>query len=132
MNNKRFIASIIEIILGIILIILGCLQVVDSYWTGMGTASVTVGVLQLIRQIRYKADKEYKENVDVAVKDERNRFLAMKAWSWAGYVYVLLCAVATIVLKIAGYDVLMRLTSGSICIILLLYWISYWMLRKKY
>lgn len=132
MNNKRFIASITEIILGIILIVLGSLQVVDSYWTGMGTALVTVGVVQLIRQLRYKTDKAYKENVDVAVKDERNRFLAMKAWSWAGYAYVLLCAVASIVLKIAGYEDLMFFCGYSVCLIVLTYWISYLILKKKY
>lgn len=132
MNNKRLFSSIIEILLGIILVVLGCLQMIDSYWTGMGTAFLTVGVLQLIRQIRYNTDKEYKENVDVAVKDERNRFLSMKAWSWAGYIFVLLCAVASIALKIAGYDDLMKISSGSVCVILILYWISYWILKKKY
>lgn len=132
MNNKRFIASIMEIVLGIVLIVCGNLRVVDSYWTGMGTALIVVGVLQLIRQIRYKTDEKYKEDVDVASKDERNRFLSMKAWSWAGYIFVLLCAVATIALKIAGYDDLMMISSGSICVILILYWISYWILRKKY
>ena len=132
MNNRRFISNIIELVIGSALIIFGSINVIDSFWTGMGAALIIVSILQLIRQIRYKTDKKYKEDVDVASKDERNRFISTKAWSWAGYIFVIICAVATIVLKIAGQEELMMLTSGSICVLLILYWISYWILRRKY
>lgn len=132
MNKKRFISSIIEIVLGLGLTVAGYLQVIDTFWSGMGTALIVVGAIYLIRQIRYHANENYKEAYDTAVKDERNRFLAMKAWSWAGYLFVLLAAVATIALKIVGLEDLMMVTSSSVCVILLLYWISYWILKMKY
>lgn len=132
MNNRRFISSIIELVIGSALIIFGSVKAIDSFWTGMGASLIIVSILQLIRQIRYKADKKYKEDVDVVSKDERNRFISTKAWSWAGYIFVIICAVATIVLKIAGQDALMMLTSGSICVLIALYWISYWILNRKY
>ena len=132
MNNKRYIASVVEILLGIGLIIAGQMQVIDSFWFGMGTSLVFVGAIFLIRQIRYKTNANYKEAYDTNTKDERNRFLAMKAWSWAGYLFVIIAAVATIALKIAGFEELMMVTSGSVCLIILLYWVAYWILRKKY
>ncbi len=132
MNNKRFISSILEVLMGIALLVCGLLKIIDEFWSGMGTAFIAVGVMQLIRQIRYKTNEKYKEDMDISVNDERNRFLSMKAWSWTGYLFVLICAAATIILKIAGYEDLMMLTSGSICLLLLLYWSCYLILRRKY
>ena len=132
MNNKRFISSIVEILLGIGLIIAGQMQTIDAFWVGMGTALIFVGGIYLIRQICYKTNAAYKEAYDTSAKDERNRFLAMKAWSWAGYLFVVIAAIATIALKIAGFYDLMMVTSSSVGLIVLLYWIAYWILRKKY
>ena len=106
-------------------------------WTGLIMAGImvaliVVGALQIIRLIRYRTNVDYKEQTDTAASDERNRFLGMKAWSWAGYLYVFLAAVATIVFKVMGEETLMFAASGSMCAILVLYWVSYLILRKKY
>ena len=130
--NKRLIAFIVEIVVGAILLILAALNVLDEYWSGMGTALIIVAIVQLIRIIRYKTNTQYRESVDVEVNDERNRYISMKAWSWAGYIFVMISAVASIVLKVLGQDQYMKIASGSICLILVLYWVSYYILRKKY
>ena len=128
----RWILSILYIAIGVTLIVCDCLQLVDEFWSGMGTAFVVIGVLQMIRLIRYKTNAIYKENTDTAVNDERNRFIGMKAWSWAGYLFVFIAAVATIVFKLIGQETLMFAASGSVCLIITIYWISYLILRKKY
>ena len=130
--NKRFIASIIEIVVGLGLLLLRFFDVIDDFWSGMGTALIVVGVLQLIRHIRYKTNETYKAAVDVELNDERNKFLSMKAWSWAGYLFVMIAAVAAIVLKICGLDEYVFFASGSVCLIIILYWVSYMIVRKKY
>lgn len=130
--NKRFIASIIEIAVGLGLLLLRFFDVIDDFWSGMGTALIVVGVLQLIRHIRYKTNETYKAAVDVELNDERNKFLSMKAWSWAGYLFVMIAAVAAIVLKICGLDEYVFFASGSVCLIIILYWVSYMIVRKKY
>ena len=104
MNNKRLISNIAEIAIGIVLAACGHAGVIDEYWSGMGTALVIVGGIMLFRQIRYRTNVEYKSEVDVQVNDERNKYLHMKAWSWAGYFFVLIAAVASIILKIIGLD----------------------------
>ena len=128
----RWILSILYIAIGVTLIVCDCLQLVDEFWSGMGTAFAVIGVLQIIRLIRYKTNAVYKENTDTAVNDERNRFIGMKAWSWAGYLFVFIAAVATIVFKLIGQETLMFAASGSVCLIITIYWISYLILRKKY
>ena len=87
-KNKRLISNVLEIAIGIVLAVCGYAGIIDEYWSGMGTALVIVGVLMLVRQIRYRTDETYKENVDVEVNDERNQYLRIKAWAWAGYLFV--------------------------------------------
>ena len=132
MDNKRFIASIIEIIIGVILIACSVYGIVDEYWSGMGVALLVVGVLFLIRQFKYKTNEEYREKYDVERTDERNRYLSGKAWAWAGYLFVMIAAVASIMLKLAGREDLMKAASGSVCLIIILYWVSYVVLKGKY
>lgn len=131
-NNKRIIASIVWIVVGIVLSVCSILDFVDPYWSGMGTALLVVGVMQLIRFIRYKQDPAYKEAVDTQTQDERNRFIATKAWSWAGYLFVIISAVASIALRALGYNDYSMIASLCVCLIIVLYWVSYWILRKKY
>ena len=130
--NKRLIANITEIVIGVILTICGATGLLDSYWSGMGTALIVVGGLMMIRQVRYSTNAEYKESVDVEIQDERNKFLRVKAWSWAGYIFVILAAISTIVLKLTGHEEGMMITSASVSLIVLLYWISFMILKKKY
>lgn len=129
---KRLYAAVFEIILGLALTVMGMIGIVDDYWGGMGTAFIAIGVIQLIRQIRYKTNTEYQQSVDVNTNDERNRFLSMKAWSWAGYLFVIIAAIASITLKIFSLDLYSQIAAGSVSLIVLLFWISYVILRRKY
>ena len=131
-SNKRLIASIVEIALGAVLLVCNLAGLLDEFWSGMGAALIVVGGLFLMRQIRYKTNETYRESVDVEVNDERNKYISMKAWSLAGYLFVLIAAVGAIVLKIAGRDDLVFMASGSVCLIVVLYWLAYMVLRKKY
>jgi len=131
-GNKRMIASIVEIAIGTVLLLCNLFGVLDEYWGGMGTALMVVGGIFLARQIKYRTNEEYRETVDTEAKDERNRYIAMKAWAWAGYLFVLIAAAASIVLKILGHDQLVHMTAGSACLIMILYWLSWLVLRKKY
>lgn len=132
MNNKRFIASIVEIILGVVLSVCGAIGLLDSYWTGMGGGLIGVGIVFLIRSIRYRRNPEYKEEVDIEMSDERNKFIRLKAWSWAGYLFVMIAAVASIAFKLAGREDLMMFCSGAVCLVSVLYWVSYMVLKNKY
>ena len=131
-SDRRMMVSVIWIVLGAVLFGCGFFEAVDTFWSGMGGGLLAVGVLQMIRYIRYKNDADYREAVEVQNNDERNRFLGGKAWAWAGYLYVMINAVAAIALRVLGYDDLSTWAGFSICLIVLLYWVSYLLLRKKY
>ena len=119
-TNRRMILSIFWVVLGAALL-------------GANLAGLLgVGVFQIIRNVRYLRNPEYREKVDTTNQDERNRFLANKAWAWAGYLYVLTAAIATIVLQIIGKQELAVAAGFSVCIIMVFHWLSYLYLQKKY
>ena len=88
-KNARFLMSIFWIVLGIILSACHFAGLIEDFWYSMGFALIIVGILQVIRQIRYRTNKEYREKWDTEVQDERNKFIANKAWAWAGYLFVM-------------------------------------------
>lgn len=122
----------IMIILGITLIALGCMNTIDNFWSGMGGALIGVSLLRLIQFFRYRKDADYREKMNVEAADERNRFLRSKAWAWAGYLFIIITAVAVIVLKVLGQELLSMAASYAVCLLLVLYWGAYLILRKKY
>ena len=130
---RMFWFGIAELIAGLALVVCSFTDVLkDSFWNGMGTALATMGFIFLMRGIRYRRDESYKEEVDTEANDERNKFLSMKAWSWAGYLYVMIAAVACIVLRVVKLNEYSQLLAYTICAIMVLYWIMYLIVRKKY
>ena len=132
MKAKSYLVSVIYIIIGMIL--LGCsfAGLVDEFWNGMGAALLIVGAIQLIRRYRFNKNETYREKIEIEEKDERNHFLRNKAWAWAGYLFVMIMAVACIVLRVVGQDMWSLATSGAVCLMLVLFWISYYILKRKY
>lgn len=130
--DKRVIVSIIWVILGAVLIALAFAGIVDMFWNGMGSGLLVVGVIQLLRYHRLNKNETYREKVEVEEQDERNIFIRNKAWAWSGYMFVMIAAVACIVFKIAGQEVLSLASSFAVCLMIVLYWISFFILRKKY
>lgn len=131
-NNKKIILFILYFVIGITLLILGIADVIDEFWSGMGSGLILVGILRLIKVFRYSKDESYREAVNTELNDERNRFIRNKAWAWAGYMFVIISAIAVIVLRLLGQDVLSLAASFAMCLMITLYWISFFILRKKY
>ena len=131
-TDRRIVACMIYAVLGITLLCLGIAEMVDAFWSGMGGALIAVGVIRLIHIVRYSKDESYRETKEIEAKDERNQFIRNKAWAWAAYIFVLIAAISTIVLKLLGQDLLSMVAGFAFCILMILYWICYLVLRKKY
>ena len=132
-NKKKRIVSILWIILGAALLIMDITGVLDnSIFSGMGGGLLAIGIMQIVKNVKYNSNAEYKEKVDIAYEDERNRYLRMKAWAWAGYLFILGAAIVSIVLFVAKLTMYGQIVSYCMCAVLALYWISYMVLQKKY
>lgn len=131
-QNKRLYVNILWLMIGSILIGLSFAGVVDEYWNGMGMGLAVVGAINLIRYYRLNKNDVYREKIELEASDERNHFIRNKAFAWAGYYFVLIAAVGTIVFKIIGQEVLSQAAAYAVCLMLILYWISYMILKRKY
>lgn len=104
----------------------------DTYWIGMGGGFVVLSTLRLIQLYRYKTDNNYADKVNIQNNDERNRFLAEKARSMTFYYSILIEAIGIIVLRLLKYAELSTIIGYVISIQLMIYWLSYLWLKRKY
>ena len=131
-HNRRILAYILFILFGVAVWMLGLRGIVDEFWSGMGTALLLIGILRLIRMYRFQKDETYREQVEIATTDERNQFIRSRAWAWTGYLFILITGSAVLILKLMGQDLLSQAASWAVCLMLLLYWSTYHILKKKY
>ena len=132
MKVKTYFVSIIYIIIGAILLGLGFAGKVDEFWNGMGSALLVIGVIQIIRRYRLDKNEAYREKMEIEPNDERNKFIRNKAWAWAGYLFVMITAVASIVFRIFEQNLLSIAAGGAVCLMILLFWGAYFFLKRKY
>ena len=124
--------NIVYVIIGCVLIGFAVLEKLDSFWSGMGSALMVVGIINLLKFYRLNKSEEYREKVEIELSDERNHFIRNKAWAWSGYLFVLISAVACIVFKVMNLDQLSLYASFSVCLVLVLFWGSHTFLKRKY
>ena len=129
-NDTTF--AIIWLVIGLPVMGLSIAGIVDEFWSGMGSALVVVGACRLLRGIRLKKNEAYREKMETFETDERFHFLRAKAWSWAGYLFVIIAGVAVIAFKALGMDAASQAASAAVCLLLVLYWGAYFVLKKKY
>ena len=132
MKKNDTIFAIVWLVLGLPLIGLSIAGLVDSFWSGMGSALVVIGACRLLRAHRLNKSEEYREKMETFETDERFHFLRAKAWSWAGYLFVIIAGVAVIAFKALGMDAASQAASYALCLLLVLYWGAYFVLKKKY
>ena len=131
-NERKMLSPVIEIVLGAALIIVSKLFDLDSVWVGMGSALIAVGTVQFLNLLRYRQDADYREKVDTEAHDERNQFIRARAWVWAGTCFVLVGGVLTVLFQILGKQEYATLCGSGVSLLVLFYWISFLILRKKY
>ena len=120
-NNKKLALSIFWVIAGIVLLVLSVAEVLtDTLYAGMGGALIVVGMLQVIRNIRYRKDEEY------------NSFIRMKSWSWTGWLTILIEGIGVIVAMVLGQRTVQLVLSYSVCLILVIYLVTGLILSRKY
>ena len=131
-HNRRILAYILFILFGVAMWMLGLRGIVDEFWSGMGTSLLVIGILRLIRMYRFQKDETYREQVEIATTDERNQFIRSRAWAWTGYLFILITGSSVLILKLMGQDLLSQAASWAVCLMLILYWGTYQILKKKY
>ena len=132
MKKQDMILGLTWLLFGLVLTVLCSLITLNEFWSGMGSALMVVGIVRLLRSYRLHRSDKYREKREVAATDERYHFIRNTAWAWAGYLFIIICALSTIVLRILGQDLLCIVLGGAVCLMLVLFWVSFFILKKKY
>lgn len=131
-NNSGMIKCAVMMLIGVGASIAAYCGIGSETLYSFGIAMILMGMLRTMKQVRYHKDKTYQEQMDIERQDERNKFLSMKAWSWSGYLFVVGAGFVTIAGMLLKQTLVMQVASWCVCIMVLLYWICYIVLRKKY
>ena len=131
--DRKIIVCMILIGAGLIVSILSYAGVLHGdRFVGIGSGFIGVGILFFLKQLRYIKDPQYKEEYDLALKDERCRYVRMRSWALAGYIMIIVYAVGGLVAYIFRQDFLANFLLMSVCFVLLVYSVAYFYLNKKY
>ena len=130
--KKRTVYYVTMLAVGLVLIVLAFMGKLDEFWNGMGFGLAIVGALRLLKDYRLQKNEAYREQAKIAETDERYRFIRGKAWSWAGYLFIIITALSVIGFRLAGNVLLSQAAAWAICLMLVLYWGAYHVLKRKY
>lgn len=130
--NTRLYFFIGYTILGIVMISISfILKADDSFLSSFGFALFVVGIARIKRHFTIIKSEESIKKQEIKENDERNIAIANKSKSYAFSVYAFLSGIAIIVFEILGFSDYVMVISVSLCILLLLYYISYLIIRKR-
>lgn len=118
------------IILGAVLFLLGFLFE-NQFLNGFGLVFALIVGIRLIRLLISTKDEESKDDYNVSVSDERVVYLTRRARSAAFYISVLAEAVAVLVLYFLDLQVAMQAVSYVLCAQVLIYVVSYYIIKAK-
>lgn len=128
----RLFVAIGYIILGLAMIVaFNIIKTENDFLSSFGFALTVIGIVQIRNYKRITKNEETITKRQIAETDERNISIANKAKSVSFIIYVILASVSVIVLEFFDKTQLAMILSGTVCILILIYWISYWIIHKK-
>ena len=130
--KTRLYLGISYIIIGIAMIIV--FNIVDTgieFLTSMGLALIVVGFIKIKHYMLITKNDTTLKRQQIAETDERNIAISNKAKSISFIAYIIIACIASLVLQILKETELAIVIFITVCILIAIYWISYWIIRKK-
>lgn len=131
--KQRLYVAVSYFILGLILTVTAALSESDNYFIpSFGIALLIMGIARVISYRRTTKDEKVMRQRELTETDERNIMIAERARSWAFSFSVMIAGIAVIVLSLLGYHDLVQPLAWFVCLMTVLYWICWNIIRKKY
>lgn len=128
----RLFVAISYVILGIAMIVVfNVIKTDNSFFSSLGFALTVIGIARIRNYFLITKDEETITKRQIAENDERNISIANKAKSVAFLAYILVVCTSITILYVLNKTQLAFILSGTVCFLLLVYWISYWIISKK-
>ena len=127
----RLWTNIIYIILGVAMIAVGLITKTDNEFVSSFGVTLAVVGLALIKKNIITSEEKLKRR-EIAENDERNIAIVHKARSWAFSFYVILGCLAVIVLSLLSLQDIASWIGVGMFSLIAIYWICYFIVRKRY
>lgn len=128
----RLFVAISYVILGIAMIVIfNIIKTENNFLSSFGFALTVIGIARIRNYFLITKDEETITKRQIAENDERNISIANKAKSVAFLAYILVVCTSITILYVLNKTQLAFILSGTVCFLLLVYWISYWIISKK-
>lgn len=128
----------IRLYLAITWIVLGIFMIGVSYFTkydmlsSFGLVFVVMGIARVRRHYRITKDEETLRKYEIAETDERNIKIWTQARSLALSIYIIIACSAVIILHALDMKREADIVAINIFSYIAIYWVSYFIIRKKY
>ena len=131
--KQRLWIAISYIVLGLILVIADAVNHFENYFFfSFGFALVIMGILRILRHLKTMRDDQSLRKQELAESDERVRMIAERARSWVFSLSVTGAGILVIALNILGYHDAALPFAWYVCGMVVLYWICFSVICKKY
>ena len=131
--KQRLYTARFFIVFGIVLVAVALWKQLDNeFFFAYGVAILAIGIVRMRQYRKQMASPEAMRIQEIRETDERNIMLANKAKSWAFWWYIMICGTAVIVLEFMNQVQIATALACSICFLMVLYWICYYVVKQKY
>ena len=130
--KQRLYIGIAYIVIGILLTLLALFRPENYFYSSFGLALAIMGVIRIIRYRKITANEQNMRKQELEETDERTRMIAERARSWSFSLSILICGILVIVLNLLGYHDQALPFAWYVCGMVCLYWLSWFVIQKKY
>ena len=130
--KTRLYYGIICIVLGVIMIIgVTATKSENEYISAFGFAVAMVGVARIIQYLKITKNEDSIKKQKINETDERNLSIIQKAKSATFSIYLLISCAVVIVTELIDMPDVAKWIGYSQFVLVIIYWICYWVIRKK-
>lgn len=131
--KQRFILAVGYILTGLALVCIDLVNAAENYfYFSFGFALLLMGILRLFRYRKITKSTQTMRKQELTEQDERTRMIAERARSWCFSLSVTAAGIWVIILSLLGRHEEALPFSWYVCAMVVLYWICFVIIRKKY
>ena len=134
--KERLYAANAFVIIGVLMVFVsnykGTASEASLSLSSFGAALVAIGIVKIRNHFIITRSEESIRKQEIAENDERNIAIANRAKSVAFSIYGIISFVIVVILEAVGKIELAYVLAFSICLLLIIYLISYYIIRKRW
>ena len=128
----RLYTAVIFLIIGATMLALSfTLENANEFLSPFGLALFVIGLARTKEYFRITKNENSLKSREIAETDERNIAISNKAKVWSFTLYMVLAGITVIVLEFLKMTDIAAIIGATVCVLILIYWISYFIIRKK-